>query len=427
VKILLKFKEMNNQIIIYRQGVNCFLLLIMLTAALASCTHKKQPVQATSKTQNKIYYTCSMHPQIHEEHPGDCPICQMKLIKVEQAGMNDMAGSNKISLTATQVQLAGITTDTVKEENTGDEKTITGTVTTNENLADQLSARAAGRIQRLFVRTTGEKIAIGQPVYTIYSEDLLETEKEYLLAREQQKLLHNPDVDYKQLIAAAENKLLLWGLSASQIKNLAVSGKTAATITIQSKISGTVSDIAVHEGDYVTEGMPILKTQALNSLWVEAQIYASETGTYHEQEQVNVTFPDLGGQVIKGKIDFVNPELSSASKVDLIRIFIPNLQSLIRPGMLAYVAIANGKARTLAVPASAILINGKGEIVWVKNADGSFSSRVIKAGSGNPEYVTVLSGLKAGDIVVTNGAYLLNSEEIFKNGDGKAEMGNMKM
>jgi Cu(I)/Ag(I) efflux system membrane fusion protein len=400
------------------------ILALLLLLGFAACKQKPQSAP-TAKTQSKFYYTCSMHPQIHEDHPGNCPICGMKLIKVELTRMSDMT-ANKITLTATQIQLAGIQTDTVREENIGTEKTLTGTITTDENSAQELSARIAGRVQQLFVRTVGEKIAVGQPVYTIYSEDLQEAEKEYLLAKQQQKELHNQDVDYQQLISSAEHKLQLWGLSPSQIKALAASGKVSATTTILSKVSGTVSEIAVHEGDYVTEGMSILKTQGLNSLWVEAQLYANETANYKENDRVSVSFPDLGNQVINGKVEFINPELSEASKVNLIRISIPNPQGLIQPGMLAYISINNGNNRALSVPASAVLTDAGGSVVWVKNPDGSFSARMIKQGNGNQTYVPVLSGLNSGDIVVTNGAYLLNSEAIFKNGNN-SNMAGMKM
>ncbi|EHQ30652.1 efflux RND transporter periplasmic adaptor subunit [Mucilaginibacter paludis] len=389
--------------------------LMMITIAC------KQKTGQAAIEQGASYYTCSMHPQVHLDHPGNCPICGMKLIKMEVTSDQGIA-MNKITLTATQIQLAGIQTDTVREENVGDEKTLTGTVSTNENTAEELSARIAGRIQRLFIRTTGKKITVGQPLYSIYSEDLLETEREYLLARQQQKILQNPDVDYKQLINAAENKLKLWGLSAAQIKNLAISEKTSATTTILSKVNGTVSEIAVHEGDYVTEGMSILKTQNLNNLWVEAQVYANEAVNYKEGARVSVAFPDLGGQNINGKVEFINPELSDASKVALLRVSIPNAQGLIRPGMQAYISIASGSKRSLAIPASAAITDGRGSKVWVKNVDGSFSSKTIILGLGNRMYLPVLSGLKAGDVVVTNGAYLLNSEAIFKNGNDHADM-----
>jgi len=393
-----------------------FLVLL----GLAACKPKPQQ-PATAEVQAKAYYTCSMHPQVHEDHPGNCPICGMKLIKVELTRTDAMNG-NKIVLTAAQIRLAGIQTDTVREENTGVEKTLTGTVTTDESKTDELSARVAGRVQQLFVRTIGEKVSIGQAVYTIYSEDLLEAEKEYLLARQQQKILHNPDVDYAQLISSAENKLLIWGLSPEQIRNLTQSGKVSATVTVLSKTAGTVSDIAIHEGDYVSEGMTVLKTQALNTLWIEAQLYASEAGNYHMNDKVNVSLPNLNGQIIAGKVEFINPELSDQSKVDLIRISISNHQGLIRPGMLAYISIGSEGNRSLAVPASAILTGGKGSIVWVKNADGSFSPKMVSVGSGNQNYVPVISGLTTGDVVVTNGTYLLNSEAIFKNGDSMAGM-----
>ena len=393
-----------------------FLVLL----GLAGCKPKPQQ-PATAEVQAKAYYTCSMHPQVHEDHPGNCPICGMKLIKVELTRTDAMNG-NKIVLTAAQIRLAGIQTDTVREENTGVEKTLTGTVTTDESKTDELSARVAGRVQQLFVRTIGEKVSIGQAVYTIYSEDLLEAEKEYLLARQQQKILHNPDVDYAQLISSAENKLLIWGLSPEQIRNLAQSGKVSATVTVLSKTAGTVSDIAIHEGDYVSEGMTVLKTQALNTLWIEAQLYASEAGNYHMNDKVNVSLPNLNGQIIAGKVEFINPELSDQSKVDLIRISISNHQGLIRPGMLAYISVGSEGNRSLAVPASAILTGGKGSIVWVKNADGSFSPKMVSVGSGNQNYVPVISGLTTGDVVVTNGTYLLNSEAIFKNGDSMAGM-----
>lgn len=399
------------------------IIMVSMSLLFAACKPKPQP-QTAAHNQNKAYYTCSMHPQVHEEHPGNCPVCGMKLIKVELTASGSSSADN-ITLTATQVQLAGIQTDTVKEQNTGSEKTLTGTVTMDENKAEAVSARIAGRVQRLFVRTTGEKIAAGQPLYTLYSEDLQEAEKEYLLARTQQKMLHNPDVDYSQLISAAENKLQLWGLSPKQIKALAASGKVSATTTILSKVSGTVSDIAVHEGDYVTEGMPILKVETLNSLWVEAQLYASETGNYKLNDPVSVSFPDLGKLTMNGKVVFMNPELSDASKVDLIRVNIPNPQGLIRPGMLAYISVSNSKQRALAIPASAVLTSGKGNMVWVKNADGSFSAKMVTLGNGNSSYVSVVSGLTAGEVVVSNGAYLLNSEAIFKNGD--RSMAGMKM
>ncbi|MDB5021264.1 MAG: efflux transporter periplasmic adaptor subunit [Pedobacter sp.] len=404
--------------------IKIIVLLFCLSGVMA-CKQKSQQ-QPTANMQSKAYYTCSMHPQVHENKPGNCPICGMKLIKVESATNtgNNKPGLVKITLTASQMQLAGIQTDTVREQNTGVEKTVSGTVSSNENRTSELSARIGGRIQRLFVKTVGETIAIGQPVYALYSEDLQEVQKEYLLARQQHKVLNNPDVDYRQLISAAEDKLKLLGLSAKQITNLAASGKTSSTINILSTVNGTVTEIAVHEGDYVTEGSPILKTQDLNSLWVEAQLYANEAGKFKVGGVVTLYFPDLGNQAINGKVEFVNPELSDASKVNLVRVSVANTHGLIKPGMLAYIAISSGSKKTLAIPASAILSDGRGDRVWLRNSDGSFSPQAVKTAVGNSSFIPIVAGIKAGDVIVTSGVYLLNSEAIFKNGNDQSTTKN---
>lgn len=381
-------------------------------AVFSACKHKEQPAEKQVIAKNDFYYTCSMHPQVHEDHPGNCPVCGMKLIKVELTGNKQ---NDRIKLTPSQIQLAGIQTDTVREENTGAEKTVAGTVTTNENSNSELSARLPGRIQQLFIRTIGEQVSKGQPVYSIYSEDLQEAEKELLLAREQQQKLHNPDIDYKMLINGAENKLRLWGLTKAQVTALEQSGKVSPAITITSTVSGTVTDIDVHEGDYITEGMTILKVAGFGSLWVEAQLYAGEAVSYKQNEAVTVSLPDLNGMVIKGRLDFINPELSNSSKVELVRVAIPNTTGQIRPGMQAYISLGGG-AHTLAVPASAIINSSKWHLVWVKNSDGSFSPRKVELGSGNNNYVQVVSGINQGEVIVTSGAYLLNSEAIFRNG-----------
>lgn len=394
-----------------------------MVALLSACGHREPKVATQAMVKSQSYYTCSMHPQVHEDYPGNCPICGMKLIKVETSTGSQ---SDRIRLTAGQQQLAGIVTDTVREENTGEEKLLTGTVTANENASGEQSARLAGRIQRLFIRTTGETVRMGQPLYSLYSEDLQEAEKEYLLAKEQQQKLHNPDVDYPALISAAESKLKLWGLTGGQIAALARSGKVSAATTIVSTINGTVSELNIHEGDYVTEGQTILKTQGLGSLWVEAQLYAGESGALRLGQVVNVRFPDLNGQTVQGKVSFMNPELSDASKVDLVRISIFNPEGLLRPGMQANILLGNGK-RALAVPATAVINSGKGSLVWVKNPDGSFSPRMVELGTGNRSYRQVNSGLNAGDIVVTQGAYLLNSEAIFRSGSDQGSMAGMKM
>ncbi|MBK0379231.1 efflux RND transporter periplasmic adaptor subunit [Mucilaginibacter segetis] len=389
---------------------------------MTACHSDKKKTQIEAKQQQSFYYTCSMHPQVHETHPGNCPVCGMKLIKVDQV---HEPGMNSIRLTDLQLKLANIHTDTVRETGISTEKVLTGTVTTDENTADQLSARLPGRIEQLFVRSVGEQVRIGEPVYRIYSEELLEAERSFLLAKAQQQQLHNPDMDYQALVAAARQKLKLWGLTTKQIDALARTGQASATTGILSTVGGTVTEIGVHEGDYVTEGFPVLRVYQLNRLWVEAQVYTGEIAQYREGDKVKVDIQELPQQGLSGTISFINPELSDDAALTLIRVGIPNPDGLIRPGMQAKVYTGKS-AQVQAVPVPAVLRDGQGSAVWVKNADGSFSAKRIETGEAGNGMIQVRSGLQAGTVVVTSGAYLLNSEMLFRHGT-QHNMTGMKM
>ena len=402
---------------------NSALLFILLTGfiMISFIACKRKPEKVVKYEANE-YFTCTMHPQIHKELPGDCPICGMKLVKVQASKNND--DDNEIRLTPLQMQLAQIQVDTIKDEEIGNQKQWQATVTVNEQNNLSLNSRLTGRVQQLFARTQGENIHIGQPVYTIYSEDLQETEKEYLLAKQQQKHLLNTPVDYGKLMKAAENKLKLWGLTQAQINNLNKTENASSVVTIYSTVSGTVSDIFIHEGDYITEGTSILKTQELRNLWVQTQLFSNEANPFKPNDVVKVIIPDLNNLGLKGKVELINPELAEGTKINLVRISIPNQQGIIKPGMQAYVSIANHSQRKLALPLGAVIIDSKGKMVWVKNQNGSFSPRMVTLGTNDNQYAEILSGISKGEVVVSNGAYLLNSEFIFKHGNA---MANMKM
>ena len=395
------------------------LLLGFMIISLMACQQK--PLQV-AKTENLVYYTCTVHNQIHKELPGDCPICGMKLVKVEVSKNNH--ADNEIRLTPLQLQLAQIKTDTVKEAEISNQKQWAATVTVDERNNQSFNSRLAGRVQQLFVRAQGETIHIGQPVYTIYSEDLQETEKEYLLAKQQQKHLPNAAIDYTKLMEAAQNKLKLWGLSQAQINNLTKTENASPLVTIYSIVSGNVSDIYIHEGDYVAEGTTILKTQELGNLWVQAQLYSNEANPFTPNDKVKVIISDLNNLEVEGKVDLINPELAEGTKINLVRVSISNLHGTIKPDMQAYVSTVSHEQRKLALPVASILLDGKGSMVWVKNPNGSFSPRMVTLGVTNNLYTEVLGGIAKGEVIVSGGVYLLNSEFIFKRGNPLA---NMKM
>jgi Cu(I)/Ag(I) efflux system membrane fusion protein len=163
----------------------------------------------------------------------------------------------------------------------------------------------------------------------------------------------------------------------------------------------------------------------LSSLWAEAQVYASRLSAIDPNSKATVQFPDLPGKEINGRIEFVNPEINPDTRINLIRIAIPNPEGQLKPGMPAYVVIRNNQSHSLTLPAGAVIRNANSSLVWLQTGHNTYKSVMIETGYEDGDRVEIRSGLKPGDIVVTSGAYLVNSEYIFKH--GADPMAGMKM
>ncbi len=381
----------------------CFLPLLLI-----SCGERERSVE------ENVFYVCSMDPQVMEKQPGMCPICKMPLSKIILT-KEDLQGTS-IKLNETQIKLANIKTDTVRPQIINEEKTFTGIIAVDENKIQQASARVAGRVEHLYVKNTGEKIETGQVLYDLYSEELISAEKEFLLSLKNKSAFGDNAAGYENMINAAKNKLILWGMSDKQIEQLKSDGEVKTSVPVFSTISGVVTNISVREGEYVDEGKIILEVADLSSLWVEGQLYPDDIQNLKEQTEVEITIPSVSDEKIPGKISFVNPELNTGSKINLIRIELANSKMIYQPGMMAYIMININKKKTLAVPANAVIRGEKSSLVWRQNPDGKFDFSMVTLGIQNKDYTEITSGIKAGNVVVTSGTYLLNSEFIFKKG-----------
>jgi Cu(I)/Ag(I) efflux system membrane fusion protein len=178
-----------------------------------------------------------------------------------------------------------------------------------------------------------------------------------------------------------------------------------------------VGTIDAHEGDIVAEGARILRVLDLSTLWAEAQVYTTQSEGIDEGASATVRFPDPGGKEIIGKISFINPEVNPAGRINLIRVVVPNSNHQLQSGMAAYVIIQNKQTQGLTVSPGAVIQNEHNNIVWVQTAHNAYKRVVVETGPGDGNSVEILSGLQAGDAVVTSGVYLLNSEYIFKHGN----------
>ena len=329
--------------------------------------------------------------------------------KVQKEVMTQLETTG-IALSNAQIQLANIKVTPVTRGTIGHQLLLSSVLKVDERSTISISAGIAGRIQKLLFRNTGEFVREGDALYDFYSEDLLGIEREFISLE-----INNWNNSGKYSRSATlENKLLLLGLLPRQIKELQTEKVVKPIITIYSKTRGIVKSIAISDGQYVKVGEQLLELADDSKLWVEAQVYPNEMQLLTPGMPVDIIIPIAGNLHIQSAIDFINPAIEPGSNVTLIRAIINNPQNRLYPGMLALLSVETRKSRGLVIPASAVLVDKQGKVVWVLQDDGSFVSRMVTTGIETADSVLVLSGLKQAEKIVYSGAYLLNSEMILK-------------
>jgi len=394
------------------------IIAVIALFVFAGCKNKKE----TPKDPD-TYYTCSMDPQVVEYKPGKCPICKMDLTPVKK---KNGESKDELQLSEQQIQLGNIQTDTIRNGTIGDQIVLTATLNFDQMKTSSVSSRVMGRVEKLYYKNLGDYVKKGLPLYDLYSEDLNNAKQEYILALDKKKTFTNETViDFDQLIQSAKNKLLLWGLNEAQVNELANTKKATTTTTFYSTANGYITQLDIREGDYVMEGGTIVKLADLSALWAEAQVYTSQLAEVNSNSIATVLLPDFDNKEIKGKIEFVNPEINPDTRINLIRVSIPNQGNQLKPGMPAYVLLKSPQRQSLTLPIDAVLRDGKGATVWIQTSQNTFKSVMVQTGLESDERIEIKSGVAIGDVIVIRGAYLLQSEFIFKKGANP--MDGMKM
>jgi Cu(I)/Ag(I) efflux system membrane fusion protein len=387
-----------------------YLIISLITLfILVSCKNKNKAVADPN-----TYYTCSMDPQVVEYKPGKCPICKMDLTPVKKKNGEK---KDELQLSEQQIKLGNIQTDTIRNGTIGDQLVLTATLNFDQMKASSVSSRVMGRVERLYYKNLGDYVKKGTPLYEIYSEELNNAKQEYLLALDKkQTFAAETVIDFDRLIQSAKNKLLLWGMSEAQINELVTQRKATPTTTFYSTAGGYITQLDIREGNYVMEGGTIVKLADLSTLWAEAQVYTSQMAEVNSNSIATVQFPDFDNKEIKGRIEFVNPEINPDTRINLIRVSIPNAGNQLKPGMPAYVILKSPQRTSLTLPVDAVIRDGKGATVWIKTSASTFKNVMVQTGLESYDRIEIKSGLKEGDVVVLTGAYLLHSEYVFKKG-----------
>ncbi|MDX5420801.1 MAG: efflux RND transporter periplasmic adaptor subunit [Hymenobacteraceae bacterium] len=385
-----------------------YLLAFLMVITLGACSHE----EAAHTEGDATTYTCPMHPQIVQNEPGTCPICFMDLVPVSQAGQNE----GELMLSDSQIALGNIAVKRVKYGDVGSSTILTGQLVLDESQTDVVSSRAAGRIERLYIKETGQRVQKGQPLYELYSEELLTQQREYLLALRQNQELGQENPRFASFLEAAKKKLLLYGLTEAQIRKLASTDQLNARVTFVAPSAGVITEVAADEGQYVSEGGVLYRLGKLGSIWVEAELYPQEVAHVQVGAPVQVSVQGFTEGAVPAKVTFLNPEYRAGSQVAVMRAELKNNEGQYLPGMQANVTLPGKSGESLTVPTDAVIRDESGSHVWVQTGKGTFQARMVTLGEESFNYVAILSGIKENDKVVTSGAYLLYSEFVLKKG-----------
>ncbi len=352
------------------------------------------------------HYTCSMHPSVKSKAPGTCPICSMNLVPVSKKEVT----SGIIRVSAKRRQLIGVTTGKVERKEFIKTIRAAGRVTYNESKVTDISLKFNGWVGKLYANYVGTAVKKGQPLFTIYSPDLVSAQEEYLEAIRRRSNKNNP------LVKASIRRLLRWNISQDQINTLTRTRKALEYMPILSPVTGTVVKKNIVAGSSFKASKTLLRITDLSTVWVEGQIYEYEIANVKVGMDVKVLLPDITGPPIPGKITYIYPFLESGSRTNRIRVELENKDGKLRPNMYAHVHILVDQGRKLVVPESAVLYSGLNRVVFIDLGGGRLQPRKIEIGSRNDNYIEVKKGLNVGDVVVTSGNFLIGAESKLKSG-----------
>jgi Cu(I)/Ag(I) efflux system membrane fusion protein len=341
----------------------------------------------------------------------------------------EQAEGGGVVLTPEQQQLVGVQMSLVEARPVASEIRAVGRVAFDETRFEDVTVKYGGYIGRLYVEETGQPVKKGQTLFTLYSPELYAAQQEYLVALSSQRTAQGtaaPDrADY--LVQAARQKLRLWDLPESQVRQLASTGQPVQQIAVPSPASGYIVEKDVVEGAAVQPGMRLYRIAALDRIWVEAEVFESELPRVRIGQRATVTLSYQPGQEFHGRVSRVLPTLNPESRTGRVRIELANRSGaagpMLRPDMYADVALESEGREALMVPESAVLYTGPRRLVFLDAGNSRFQQREVRLGARSGDFYEVLAGLREGDRVVTSGNFLVDAEARLQTG-GQGEGGD---
>ncbi len=320
-----------------------------------------------------------------------------------------------VQLTPERMQSIGVETGTVQWKQVNDEIRATGTVDIDERLISYVQVRFSGYVRKVFANATYQYVKKGEPLFTIYSPELVATQNEYLLARRSESLLGRSSVDgvasgAAALTIAAEARLRQWSIPETDIATLQETGKPISDLVIYSPVSGYITERNALPNLYVEPATRLYAIADLSRIWVYAQVFQDNVGRLKPTDAMQITVDAYPARIFRGRIESILPQVDMATRTVRVRLEIPNPDLKLKPGMFVNAEFRCNLARHLVVPASAILQSGARQLAFVDEGGGRLTPRDVVLGPRVGDEVIVLQGLSAGQRIVTSANFLIDSE-----------------
>lgn len=364
-------------------------------------------------------YYCPMHPQQRSDRPGNCPICSMQLVPMDTRAA--VGPEPAVRITPQRQQLTGVRTEPAVIRRLSWEVRTAGKVAFDESKISHIHTKVAGFIEHVYVDYVGKTVKQSEPLFTLYSPDLVATQEEFLIALKSRQALRGSSFPWitrgsEDLIEAARRRLALWDISDEQIRTLETTGKVARTLTIHSPVGGVVTErAAYHHGRHVTPETDLYTIVDLSTVWVLGDIYEQDLPHVRSGQQVTVELPFAGRTRARtGRISFVSPTLNAATRTVPVRVELTNPDFSLRPEMWVNFSTRVDLGNRLAVPDEAVLDTGSQQYVFVDKGEGYFEPRTVEVGVQAGGFREIRDGLRAGERVVTAANFLLDSESRLK-------------
>ncbi|NNF97731.1 MAG: efflux RND transporter periplasmic adaptor subunit [Halobacteria archaeon] len=437
-----------------KQQYKVVITTILLSLTVAACGDKQgSPTMVSGEKQETAIehaqkhldpkYICPMHPQIVRDVPGSCPICGMDLVQVEAEEESSTGGERKIlyyrhphnpSITSDKpmqdemgmdfipiyddrdgpaVKISpvvennmGVRTARVTRDKLWRRIDTVGYVDFDENYISHIHLRTKGWIEKLYVKSEGERVTKGQLLFEVYSPDLVNAQEEYVQAL---------NSGHKRLIKASKGRLVALGISEQQISEVRKSKQVSQYVRIYALQDGIIAKLSARDGMFVTPPFEIMTLADLSSVWLLAEVFESQADWVKVGQAAEVRLSYLPGQVWEGEVQYVYPSLNPKTRTLKVRLQFENPAEALKPNMFADVTIYGGaKTDIILIPREALIRTGQEERVILSEGGGRFRQRKVVAGIESGDWVQIVSGLEPGDEVVTSGQFLIDSEASLK-------------